>query len=67
MPKHRYPALNSGGLLALIFAGISFYVCRNYESNVDGFRMFCALLGCLFGGLAWVSFRKYGLWIVRVR
>jgi hypothetical protein len=59
----KHPALNSGGLLALIFAGISFYACSSFEQNVDGFRLGCFVLGCVFGGLAWMSFRKYGMWI----
>jgi len=61
--KHRYPAINSGGLLSAWMFFLSFYVAWAFDQNVDGFRLGCAAMGCLFGGLAWVSFQKYGMWI----
>ena len=56
--------LNSVAMIGLAVMLECFWIAETSQENVDGFRFGMAVLGVVFGLIAWRSLRKYG-WVIR--
>lgn len=61
MRKHR--KLNTGGFAALLITLVALDAMTRYPEANDAFRLFCLLFMSAMGGLTWVSFRKFGVFL----
>ena len=55
--------LNTGGVAAAAMAIVDCDAIYRYDSTNFGFPAFCWAFMDLMGGLAWISFRRFGLWL----